>query len=186
VSVRQSLLAILSQGPCYGNQLRAEYERRTGAGELNVGQIYTTLERLERDGFVSRGTPDDRGHVHWSITPEGRGEVDAWFAVPAGREGRDDLAHKVALAATLPGVDAAGVIAAQRVAAVERLARLEAAPLPREAHARIVDEAVRAHARADVSWLESVAATVADATDRTFGLSPQRPRRGRPVRARTP
>ena len=49
MSVRQSLLAILDQGSCYGYQLRTEYERRTGAPTLNVGQIYTTLERLERD-----------------------------------------------------------------------------------------------------------------------------------------
>ena len=51
MTVRQSLLAILDQGPCYGHQLRAEFERRTGATwPLNVGQIYNTLERLEREG----------------------------------------------------------------------------------------------------------------------------------------
>ena len=55
MSVRLSLLAILDQGPCYGYQLRAEFDRRTGSTwPLNVGQIYNTLERLERDGLVSR------------------------------------------------------------------------------------------------------------------------------------
>ena len=55
MSVRQSLLAILDQGPCYGYQLRAEFDRRTGSTwPLNVGQIYNTLDRLERDGFVAK------------------------------------------------------------------------------------------------------------------------------------
>ena len=45
MSVRQGLLAILDQGDCYGSQLRAEYLRRTGVA-VNVGQVYTTLERL--------------------------------------------------------------------------------------------------------------------------------------------
>jgi DNA-binding PadR family transcriptional regulator len=45
VSVRQSLLAILDQGPCYGYQLKSEFDRRTGSTwPLNVGQIYNTLE----------------------------------------------------------------------------------------------------------------------------------------------
>ena len=53
MSVRQSLLAILAQGPCYGYQLRSEFERRTGSSSsLNVGQIYGTLERLERDAVA--------------------------------------------------------------------------------------------------------------------------------------
>ncbi|CAI7673602.1 unnamed protein product [Penicillium discolor] len=63
MSVRQSLLAILDQGPCYGYQLRHEFDRRTGSTwPLNVGQIYNTLERLERDGLVQRGEADDHGH----------------------------------------------------------------------------------------------------------------------------
>ena len=48
MTVRQSLLAILDQGPCYGYQLRAEFDRRTGSTwPLNVGQIYNTLDRLK-------------------------------------------------------------------------------------------------------------------------------------------
>jgi DNA-binding PadR family transcriptional regulator len=50
VSVRHALLALLSEGPKYGLQLREEFEARTGeVWPLNVGQVYTTLQRLERD-----------------------------------------------------------------------------------------------------------------------------------------
>ena len=50
MSVRHALLALLSEGPKYGLQLRQEFEARTGeVWPLNVGQVYTTLQRLERD-----------------------------------------------------------------------------------------------------------------------------------------
>src|ERR1700761_5255868 len=53
MSVRHALLALLSEGPKYGLQLRHEFETRTGeVWPLNVGQVYTTLQRLERDGLV--------------------------------------------------------------------------------------------------------------------------------------
>jgi DNA-binding PadR family transcriptional regulator len=53
MSVRHALLALLREGPKYGLQLREEFEARTGeVWPLNVGQVYTTLQRLERDGLV--------------------------------------------------------------------------------------------------------------------------------------
>ncbi len=53
MSVKYGLLALLAEEPMYGNQLRAEFENRTAATwPLNVGQVYTTLERLTRDGLV--------------------------------------------------------------------------------------------------------------------------------------
>src|SRR6478735_4500458 len=81
MTVRQSLLAILDQGPCYGYQLRAEFSRRTGGTwSLNVGQIYNTLDRLERDGLVAKGDVDAQGHVYWEITDAGDAEVRDWLA----------------------------------------------------------------------------------------------------------
>lgn len=183
MSVRQSLLAILAQGPCYGYQLRTEYARRTGAASLNVGQIYTTLERLERDGLVTRDGADERGHVYWAITEAGDAAVGRWFGEPDARSGRDDLAHKIALAATLPGVDVAAAVAAQRSAASARLEALEADDVPADPVERIVRAAALAHAHADVDWLDDMSATiVGDEGSRTFGLSAERPRRGRPAR----
>src|SRR5690606_2125128 len=113
LSVRLSLLAILDQGPCYGYQLRTEFDRRTGSTwPLNVGQIYNPLERLERDGLVDRGDADEQGHVYWQITDAGSAEVAHWLSSPVVRAQatRDELAIKLAVAATLPGVDVASVI----------------------------------------------------------------------------
>ena len=53
MSVRQSLLALLAERDSYGFQLRQEFEGRTGGTwPVNIGQIYTTINRLQRDGLV--------------------------------------------------------------------------------------------------------------------------------------
>ena len=106
MTVRNALLALLEQGPMYGYQLRSEFERRTGATwPLNVGQVYTTLSRLERDGLVEGTGVDEEGHVMYGATAAGHEEVAAWFTTPVARTQppRDELAIKLALAVTVPG-----------------------------------------------------------------------------------
>jgi len=127
MSVKQSLLAILDQGPCYGYQLRTEFDRRTGSTwPLNVGQIYNTLDRLERDGLVTKGDADAQGHIYFEITDAGRAAVRTWLASPVQRAAgtRDELTIKLTVAMTLPGVDAAEVIEDQRSASAARLRAL--------------------------------------------------------------
>ena len=86
MSIRHSLLALLQDRPRYGYQLRVEFEDRTGSTwPLNIGQVYTTLDRLERDGLVSKDGGDGEGHVVYSITAEGKAEVQSWFASPVAR-----------------------------------------------------------------------------------------------------
>jgi DNA-binding PadR family transcriptional regulator len=124
MSVRQALLALLEQGPMYGYQLRAEFERRTGSTwPLNIGQVYTTLTRLERDGLVAEDGADGEGHVVYRVTDAGRDEVATWFTTPVERTQppRDELAIKLALAVTVPGVDVGTVIQQQRSATISAL-----------------------------------------------------------------
>ena len=104
MSVRQSLLAILDQGPCYGYQLRGEFDRRTGSTwPLNVGQIYNTLDRLERDGLVEKADHGDEGQIYYLITDAGRTEVASWLGSPVLRSSatRDELAIKLVAARKL-------------------------------------------------------------------------------------
>src|SRR4051812_9304831 len=124
MSVRQALLALLEQGPMYGYQLRSEFERRTGATwPLNIGQVYTTLTRLERDGLVAEDGADGEGHVIYRVTDAGREAVATWFTTPVERTQppRDELAIKLALAVTVPGVDVGTVIQQQRSATMSAL-----------------------------------------------------------------
>ena len=116
MSVRHALLALLSEGPTYGLQLRQEFEARTGeAWPLNVGQVYTTLQRLERDGCVEAVDLGDGTQKAYAITGEGRHELDRWLTTPPdGAPPRDELVIKVLIALRLPGVDLPGLLQAHR------------------------------------------------------------------------
>ncbi|MCI3223612.1 PadR family transcriptional regulator [Streptomyces sp. NP-1717] len=132
MSIRHGLLALLEPGPRYGSQLRTEFESRTGATwPLNVGQVYTTLSRLERDGMVVQDGEDDAGHALYVITDAGRDELRNWFRSPVDRRSppRDELAIKLAMAVGAPGIDIREVIQSQRhhtVQAMQDYTRLKA------------------------------------------------------------
>jgi len=167
MSVKQALLALLEQGPMYGYQLRTEFEERTGGTwPLNVGQVYTTLARLERDGLVEAatgaGTPpvEADGQVHYALTDAGRAEVAAWFTTPVARTQppRDELAIKLALAVTVPGVDVGTLVQRQRsatMAALQDYARLKRASERSGdlAWGLVLDSLVFA-AEAEIRWLD--------------------------------
>lgn len=167
MSVRLALLALLEEGPRYGYQLRAEFETRTGATwPLNVGQVYSTLSRLERDGLVTEEGDDGEGHVVYRITSEGRAEVADWFGRPVARTQppRDELAIKLAIAVTVPGVDVGAVIQRQRSAtmlALQDYTRLkrEAGDSEDIAWSLVLDSLVFA-AEAEVRWLDHCEARV--------------------------
>jgi DNA-binding PadR family transcriptional regulator len=117
MSIRQGILAMLAEGPRYGYQLRVDFEERTGATwPLNIGQVYTTLSRLERDRLVIALDKADDSHQRYALTEQGRAELAAWFATPVHREDRprDELAIKLAMAAELPAADLHAVVQAQR------------------------------------------------------------------------
>src|SRR5688572_28799245 len=109
MSVRLGLLAMLAQEPMYGARLRAEFEARTGGTwPLNVGQVYQTLTRLERDGLVEAvGEADEQGRIAYRLTGAGRAEVERWWLSPVDRDAtpRDELVIKLALAVTTDGID---------------------------------------------------------------------------------
>lgn len=135
MSIRHGLLALLEPGPRYGFQLRSEFESRTGSTwPLNVGQVYTTLARLERDGLVMPAGEDEGGHALYAITDAGRAELREWFASPVDRANppRNELAIKLAMAIGSPEVDVRAVIQAQRahtIKAMQDYTRLKAQAL---------------------------------------------------------
>ena len=146
MSVKHALLALLSEGPRYGYELKAAFEARTGdAWPLNVGQVYTTLSRLERDGLLEAAGQDGDGHAVYRITPAGRDEVRAWFATPVSRETppRDELAIKLAMAVTVPGVDVRAVVQGQRTSTIRAL----------QDYTRLKADAAEPAADSDLAWL---------------------------------
>ena len=127
MSVRHAMLALLSEGPKYGLRLREEFEARTGeVWPLNVGQVYQTLQRLERDGLVeSDGTSDHGPQKGFRITAEGERELASWLRTPPDLSSppRDELVMKVLVALYVPGADVPAVIQAHRRYLVELMQR---------------------------------------------------------------
>lgn len=123
MSIKHSLLALMSTGPKYGFQLRQEFEATTGdIWPLNVGQVYTTLQRLERDGLVESDDPAvDERQRNYRITRAGDEELAAWLRTPPdlARPPRDELVMKVLVASALPGVNVHDVIQIHRRYVVE-------------------------------------------------------------------
>jgi DNA-binding PadR family transcriptional regulator len=123
MSVRHALLALLSEGPKYGLRLREEFEERTGeVWPLNIGQVYTTLQRLERDGLVeSDGDGQDSPQKRFRITDDGETELASWLRTPPDMSSppRDELVIKVLVALRVPGIDVREVIQAHRRYLVE-------------------------------------------------------------------
>ena len=118
MSIRHSLLALLSEGPKYGFQLRQEFEASTGdVWPLNVGQVYTTLQRLERDGLAESDDVDvDERQKNYRITEKGGGELSHWLRTPPdlSEPPRDELVIKVLVASRLSDVDVYEVIQVHR------------------------------------------------------------------------
>jgi DNA-binding PadR family transcriptional regulator len=162
MSVPDGLLVLLREGPRHGYQLATEFAERTAdRWSLNTGQVYTTLDRLVRDGFVEpdEGNPggDDRRRTY-RLTPAGALRAETWLASapPAPEEQRDELVLRVLLVASVAPTAAVGLIDRQRRNLVERLQDLRRRQ--REGGgsllSRLSDDAVASRLEADVRWLD--------------------------------
>ena len=166
MSIRSGLLALLTEGPMHGYQLRADFEARTGGTwPLNVGQVYTTLARLERDGLVEVVAEED-GQRTFAVTLAGRAAVTEWFAAPVKREAapRDELAIKLAVAATTPGIDVTAVIRAQRTETMRGLrdcTQLKTEATQADLPWLIVLDGLIFNAEAEMRWLDACEARLA-------------------------
>jgi DNA-binding PadR family transcriptional regulator len=161
MSVRHALLALLSEGPKYGLQLRQEFEAKTGeVWPLNVGQVYTTLQRLERDGLVESDDAEAEGpQKTFHLTDEGADELHDWLRTP-GDDGppRDELVIKVLVALTVPGVAVAEVLQVHRrhlIQLMQRYTRLKQEAAVDDVGLGLVADAEIFRLEAQVRWLDA-------------------------------
>jgi DNA-binding PadR family transcriptional regulator len=156
------LLALLSGRPRYGYDLKSVFEEFLGGTwPLNIGQVYTTLSRLEAEGLVECELvlqdllPDRKVY---SLTPAGEAELTRWADEPS--EGpirlREDFFLKVLARSVIHDGDARELITRQRrnhLTALAELARLRAEPSIHPATALLLDGAAL-RAEADLKWLD--------------------------------
>ena len=162
MSVRHALLALLSEGPKYGLQLRHEFEEGTGeVWPLNVGQVYTTLQRLERDGLIeSEGEGEAGTQKSFRLTADGVAELDAWLRTPPDLSSppRDELVIKVLVARRVPGVDVGDVIQTHRRNVVELMqewTRVKRDAAPDDVNLALVVDAELFRLDSVVRWLDA-------------------------------
>jgi DNA-binding PadR family transcriptional regulator len=125
MSVRHAMLALLSEAPKYGLQLSQEFEARTGeVWPLNTGQVYTTLQRLERDDLIQSDDIADEGPQKvFRITQAGVDELNEWLRTPpdVSTPPRDELVIKVLVALRVPGVDLVELVQSHRRHLIESM-----------------------------------------------------------------
>ena len=161
MSIKYALLSLLDQQPHHGYQLKTAVEGWLGQRwPLNIGQVYTTLARLERDGLVADGQVDGQGRQTYQITSAGRAALADWFATPVPRDGlvRDELLIKLVAAVAAGNGTAFEVIRGQRTATLELLQRHTRGKAQAERQGDlpqvVVADLLIAQAEAEVAWLE--------------------------------
>ncbi|MEM8903557.1 MAG: helix-turn-helix transcriptional regulator [Actinomycetota bacterium] len=161
MAVKHGLLSLLRDEPRYGYQLKTTFEAATGGvWPLNVGQVYTTLDRLERDGLVAVEEVDEQ--KRYAITAAGLDELGRWWdVVPADEPPpRDELLLKVLMAIDEGADRARAVLDHQRSAlfsllqARRRSARRTSVADGEALAAELVADALIVRAEADLRWLD--------------------------------
>jgi DNA-binding PadR family transcriptional regulator len=162
MSVPHALLALLSDGPKYGLRLQSEFESRTGeVWPLNVGQVYATLQRLERDGLVQ--TDDgggERAQKLYRITSAGQRDLADWLRTPPDLvpPPRDELVIKVMVALQVPGTDIHEILQVHRRRVIEimqRYTHVKAAALESDVPLALAADAELFRLEAIVRWLDA-------------------------------
>jgi DNA-binding PadR family transcriptional regulator len=161
VSVPHALLALLSKGSKYGLRLQNEFESRTGeVWPLNVGQVYTTLQRLERDGLVESDGEGERSRKRYRITPAGGRELADWLRTPPDLvpPPRDELVIKVLVALQVPDIDVQEILQVHRrhvVEVMQRYTQIKAAAGEDDVPLALVADAELFRLEAIVRWLDA-------------------------------
>lgn len=164
MSLKYGVLGLLSKEPLHGYEVKHRFESMLGGTwDVNIGQIYTTLQRLERDGLVRPAGPrGDRGKLLYELSLEGRKALDRWLAEPelGPEQLHEDIYVKLLLATRIANGDLQPILARQKRAYLQRLRDLN--QLEERARrdgrldlARLVRGALL-HTEADVKWIDEL------------------------------
>ncbi len=167
MSVKYAMLGILAEKDLHGYELKTSFDEKVGEfWSLNYGQIYSTLDRLEKDDLVThdRKAQDKRpDRKIYSITRKGRKELDEWLATPVNRVRalRDEFFVKLVFMDKNNPAPVLDLIEKQKALYLKQMNRLthqkvELKKKPRAADAlttELLMDAGLFHAEADIKWL---------------------------------
>ena len=178
MSVRHALLALLREGPKYGLQLQHEFEAGTGeVWPLNDGQVYGTLQRLERAGLIESADTGGPQRVY-ALTEAGADELTTWLETPPGMSSppRDELVIKVLIALRLTDIDATELVQVHRrklVESMQQYTRLKDVGSDDEIGFGLAVDAELFRLDGLVRWLDAVDGRLERLPARPAALAPQ-------------
>ncbi|MCL1872456.1 MAG: PadR family transcriptional regulator [Promicromonosporaceae bacterium] len=165
-----ALLALLDEGPTHGFDLKRRYDALLGhERELKYGQVYSTLQRLERDGLaagvgIEAGGGADR--KLYAITAQGVTELDQWLTTPDPVSGRPAEVFTRVVLALVSGRDADQVLEAHRRAFLDRMRVLTARRHAGDVVDRLAGDYEVAHLDADLRWIELASVRLKDIAEK--------------------
>ena len=167
MSLKYGLMGLLAEEPLHGYEVKNRFEAMLGGTwEVNIGQVYTTLQRLERDGLVRPlGKRGDRGKLRYALSEQGRSNLGEWLAQPESgpQELREEIYVKLLLASRLSNGNLGPLLGRQKRAYLQRLRDLNRIE-ERARHdgrmdlARLVRGALL-HTEADIKWIDELSET---------------------------
>ena len=165
MSLKYGILGLLAEHPLHGYDVKNRFEALLGGSwEVNIGQVYTTLQRLERDGLIEAdGERGDRRKLAYRLTASGRRTLDDWLSRPESepQQLREEIYVKLLLSTRLADGRVNELLAAQRRVYLQRLKDL--AKLEQEARRAGRDDLVLLfkgailHTEADLRWTDACA-----------------------------
>ena len=157
-------LAMLAKEPTHGYELRARLRAALGpvGADLNAGQVYVTLSRLEKVGMVeseaAAGLPDRPERKIYALTAEGHRRVAEWLAeVSWPKPDLTEFHLKLVAAAEAGLADPITIVDAQRRELMRRLRDTQHAAMdaPVGSNAALLLEGIMLRLQADLRWLEA-------------------------------
>ncbi|MFP3991385.1 PadR family transcriptional regulator [Streptomyces sp. E11-3] len=165
MSTRHVLLGLLATDPGHGYDLKRRHDDRFPQGRpLAYGQVYTTLQRLVRDGLAEvDGTEADGGpeRTSYRATAEGERELADWLGqvAPPAPFVTNEIFAKVVVAILTTSADPEAYLRDQRAAHKARMRELTAVKASPGADLATVLSADYAlhHLDADLRWMNTTA-----------------------------
>ncbi|MEZ0073918.1 PadR family transcriptional regulator [Planotetraspora sp. GP83] len=161
--MRLPLLALLAKEPAHGYELKQALEVTFGSAypSPNIGQIYVTLGRLEKDGFVRAVDVEQSNRPNkkvYYLTAAGREALETWVDEPTeGPRVRDEFFMKLVLAPLTGIADRMALVNRQRrhyLSLMRDLDALAERTDPENRVALLLIEGAMLHLQADLDWLE--------------------------------
>jgi DNA-binding PadR family transcriptional regulator len=165
MSLRFGILGLLSQEPLHGYEIKQRFEDLLGGTwQVNIGQVYTTFQRLERDHLIQpEGTRGDRGKLTYTITDEGRQALKSWLSQPSEhpQQLREDIYVKLLLAGRVANGQLDSILNSQRRVCLQQLHDLGVLEASGRREGRtdlvLMVKGAILHTEADLKWIEACA-----------------------------